>query len=171
MEAFKNWFFTPDGIAITVLIVLFLVMLVMLLEAHRKINYVNRRFKKLNGKLRDKEIEEVLLEYYDYAKDAQSTADAMDARITALEEKLPYCVQSMGLIRYNAFPDMGSDLSFALALIDENANGCVMNSVYGRETFAMYIKPLVKGDSQYHLSDEEKGAVKAAVKRLGRKDA
>lgn len=166
MEAFITWIMTPDGIAITILFVLCLVMLGMLLGAHRKINRVSRRFKKLNGKLREEEIEEVLLRYYDYAKDANATADALEGRIEALEQALPSCFQSMGLVRYNAFPDMGSDLSFALALMDAHQNGCVLSSVYGRETVAVYMKPIIEGQSKYHLSDEEKNALKAAIRRL-----
>ena len=73
------------------------------------------------------------------------------------------CIQKIGLVRYNAFKDTGSDLSFTLALLDNKNTGIVLNGIYSRETSNIYSKPVEKGTSTYTLSDEEKQAIQKAI--------
>lgn len=74
-------------------------------------------------------------------------------------------IQRMGLIRFNAFDNTGSDLSFALAMTDAARNGFVLSGIYGREESRVYAKPIVDGDSTYMLTKEEKQALQAAAKK------
>lgn len=83
--------------------------------------------------------------------------------IKILEEDLMKCIQKVGIVRYNAFRDTGSDLSFALALLDENNNGVVLNGIYSREMSNIYAKPVEKGVATYNVSDEEKQAIEKAI--------
>ena len=73
------------------------------------------------------------------------------------------CIQKIGIVRYSAFKDTGSDLSFAVALLDEKNNGVVFNSIYSREMSNIYAKPIENGNSKYTLSNEEIQAVEKAV--------
>ena len=54
-------------------------------------------------------------------------------------------LKKIGLIRYNAYKDTGSNLSFALAILNENDTGIVLNGIYGRDTSNIYAKPVVNG--------------------------
>ena len=72
-------------------------------------------------------------------------------------------VSRVGLVRYDAFPDMGGMLSFSAALLDERGDGVVISAINGRQETRAYAKPLADGDSDHTLSDEERAAVKAAV--------
>ena len=67
------------------------------------------------------------------------------------------------LMKYNAFKDVGSDLSFALAILNNQNDGIVLNGIYSRETSNIYAKPVIKGESTYTLSEEEKEAIKKAI--------
>ena len=85
-----------------------------------------------------------------------------EAKITALEKsrddlrlRLKSCVQNLRVLRYNAFDNTGSDLSYSVALVDEENNGVVLSSIYGREENRCYAKPVIAGKSQYVLSKEE----------------
>ena len=80
-----------------------------------------------------------------------------------LDKDLEGCIQKIGIVRYNAFKDTGSDLSFALALLDENNNGVVLNGIYSREMSNIYAKPVEQGKSSYTISEEEKTAIEKAV--------
>lgn len=82
---------------------------------------------------------------------------------TKLDQDLASCIQKVGLVRYNAFKDVGSDLSFTLALLDENDNGVVLNGIYSRETSNIYAKPIKCGKATYTLSDEETEAIQKAI--------
>ena len=83
--------------------------------------------------------------------------------IKNLEEDLAKCIQKIGIVRYNAFKDTGSDLSFALALLDDKNNGVVLNGIYSREMSNIYAKPVKDGVSSYTISEEEKQAIEKAV--------
>ena len=79
-----------------------------------------------------------------------------------IERQLNMCVQNIGLVRYNAFDDVGSELSFAIAMLDNEDNGFVINSIYGRTSSNVYAKTIENGTSKVTLSDEEIKAVNKA---------
>ena len=80
-----------------------------------------------------------------------------------LDEEIDRCIQKIGIVRYSAFKDTGSDLSFALAMLDENNNGVVLNGIYSREMSNIYAKPVENGKSKYTLSKEEEEAIYKAT--------
>ena len=79
-----------------------------------------------------------------------------------LEKDIDGCIQKVGLVRYNAFKDVGSDLSFAIALLDREDNGVVLNGIYGSESSNIYAKPIKNKKSSYQLSQEEDYAIEIA---------
>ena len=79
-----------------------------------------------------------------------------------LKAQLQTCIQRVGMVRFNAFDDTGSDLSFSLALLDERGNGLVVSSLYGRNESRIYAKPVLNRQSTYALSAEEQKAIRIA---------
>ena len=89
------------------------------------------------------------------------------------EEILDYCrkidndfgktISQIGIIRYSAFKDTGSDLSFTLALLNKHNDGVVLNGIYSREMSNIYAKPIKNAESTYTLSNEEKQAIQKAL--------
>lgn len=69
----------------------------------------------------------------------------------------------LGLVRFDAFEDVGGSQSFALALYDDHGNGAVLNGLIGRTDCRVYCKPLVSGRSDRTLSQEESRAVEEAA--------
>lgn len=88
--------------------------------------------------------------------------DQIDRQLSAHERQARHHIQKVGMLRYNAFPDTGSDQSFSVALLDADGNGLVLTSLYGRTETRTYAKPLQGGRSTYPLSDEETGAIAQA---------
>lgn len=80
-----------------------------------------------------------------------------------LDDDISKCIQKVGIVRYSAFKDTGSDLSFAVALLDEKNDGVVFNGIYSREMSNIYAKPVEKGNSKYTLSEEEVQAIEKAM--------
>lgn len=70
---------------------------------------------------------------------------------------------NVAMIRYNAFGETGSDLSFSIAILDDAQNGVVITSIFGREESRVYAKPLTAGTSPYPLSEEELTAIRKAM--------
>ena len=67
-----------------------------------------------------------------------------------------------GIVKYDAFDDVGGKLSFAFAMLDKNDTGVVLNAVHSRENCFLYIKEIVKGESYIMLSEEEIEALRIA---------
>lgn len=72
-------------------------------------------------------------------------------------------VQRVGLVRYDAFDDMGGHLSFSAALLDGRGNGLVVTSINGRQDTRCYAKPVESWTSRHNLSDEEELAIQRAL--------
>ena len=87
-------------------------------------------------------------------------------RLALVEASLGSSIRSVGVVRFNAFQDTGSDLSFAVAYLDGNRNGVVMSSIFGRDESRMYAKPLENGKSAYQLSTEEQEAIVRAIVKM-----
>ena len=68
-----------------------------------------------------------------------------------------------GIVKYDAFPDVGGRMSFALAMLDMNNTGFVINAIHSKEGCYTYIKEIVKGESYIVLGEEEKEALRQAV--------
>ena len=83
-----------------------------------------------------------------------------------IDNDIKGCTQKIGIVRYNAFKDTGSDLSFTLALLDKYNNGVVLNGIYARDSSNIYAKPIENGASKYVLSDEEKEAINRAINNV-----
>jgi hypothetical protein len=94
----------------------------------------------------------------------RDTEHEMDALAALVRGK----ISTAQVLRYNAFSDQGSDLSFSVALIDDDANGVVFSSIYGRDESRTYAKPIHQGESRYALADEEKQVLQEAMSRRGK---
>ena len=123
-------------------------------------NKYNKFMKKIgNGK----NIEEDLENYMYRVERVEKQNVEIKNLIEITNKNMANCVQKIGIVRYNAFKDTGSDLSFAVAMLDENNDGVVFNGIYSREMSNIYAKPVKKGVSEYTLSEEEKEAIRRAI--------
>ena len=107
-------------------------------------------------------LDEMLKDYLRDVKEIKQDNSEIKAYYTKLDSDISSCIQKVGLVRYNAFRDVGSDLSFAIALLDGNDTGVVLNGLYGSDSSNIYAKPIKGGTSTYQLSDEEKYALEIA---------
>ena len=149
-----------------IIIILLLAFLVLL----GKVIGLNRRYKKFMIKLGEgKDIQEDLENYmYRVERVEKQNAEILN-QINGLDKDLEVCIQKVGILRYSAFQDTGSDLSFTLALLDEHNNGVVFNGIYSREMSNIYAKPIENGKSKYTLSEEEQEAIKRATEGYNQK--
>ncbi len=83
--------------------------------------------------------------------------------IKTINRRLEKVVQKVGLVKYDAFAQMGGKLSFSLALLDEKNNGFVLNSIHGSDGCYTYSKEIKAGTSDLQLGDEEIKAIKMAM--------
>jgi hypothetical protein len=84
---------------------------------------------------------------------------ALRSRVDALEASAARSLQHVGFVRFNAFPDVGSELSYALAVVDKQGNGFLVSSIYSREEVRTYAKAVRNFTADKDLSDEERRAI------------
>ena len=139
----------------------FLIGICLLLE---KFSSLNKKYKNFMVKLGNgKNLEEDLETYmYRVNKVEKQNAEIIN-QVELIDKDLRKCIQKIGIVRYNAFKDVGSDLSFALALLDEQNNGIVLNGIYSRDMSNIYAKPIENGKSNYVVSEEEAQAIQKAM--------
>jgi hypothetical protein len=80
-----------------------------------------------------------------------------------LRQRVSNLVGTVGLTRYDAFPDAGGHLSYSAAFLDEAGDGVVLSTINGRSETRSYAKPVRGGSSDHHLSDEERAAITLAM--------
>lgn len=97
------------------------------------------------------------------AEELVKQVDALGNEVDALRTAVASAVQGVGVVRFDAFEDMGGHLSFSAAFLDAHGNGVVMTSINGRQETRIYAKPVTGAASQYNLSDEEQEAIRRAL--------
>jgi hypothetical protein len=88
--------------------------------------------------------------------------DSIEKEISLMNKKIKKSIRGLETIRFNPFPDQGSNQSFAIGMLDEEGDGLVISSLYSRERMSVFAKPIKAGISEYELSTEEKEALKKA---------
>ncbi|MCS7064997.1 MAG: DUF4446 family protein [Fimbriimonadales bacterium] len=82
-----------------------------------------------------------------------------------LQSQTDRCIQQVGLLRYDAFPDSGGQQSFAIALLNRHGDGIVLSGIHSRQEMRVYAKPIHQLRSAIGLSEEERLAIQEAVER------
>jgi hypothetical protein len=110
-----------------------------------------------------KSLEDTLVKRLNQVDKLLEANDANEKNIKTLSSKMKSTFQKAGLVKYDAFHEMGGKLSFSLALLNEANDGFVMNAVHSREGCYTYIKEIVDGNSIIVLAEEEQEALNMAM--------
>ena len=107
---------------------------------------------------------DTLLQEYNQKQAQQEQALAkLETKLSKVELKLRVGVDRAELLRFQAFDKMGSDLSFAFALLNQEGSGVVLSSIHNRDESRVYAKPIKEGVSTYSLTGEEKEVIERAM--------
>lgn len=145
--------YTPYIIIGMSIIILLLFVLVIIL--FKTIGNVDKRYRRLMRGLNGKNLEELINKKLDDVDEAKAICSEALKKSEVLESRLKDCIQKVAIMRYKAFEDVGSDLSFSIAILDENNDGVLLTGIYARQDSTTYAKPIDKGISRYDLSEEE----------------
>ncbi len=126
---------------------------------HRKLQ---SRWKQIFDGARGDNVERMLLTHLRDRMEIEARLDTLDSQVSSLTTDMRSAKRFVGLVRYDAFEDVGGGQSFALAIYDEQGDGVIVTSVVGRSDCRVYSKPLVRGRSERNLSQEEQRAIKEA---------
>ncbi|MBP1763913.1 MAG: hypothetical protein H6Q65_971 [Firmicutes bacterium] len=149
--------------AITLL--LLLVVLVLFVVDLIKMNRMAKRYKTMMRGMESANLEELLLAHIEELRQTLIQVKSLQEDCRRLDELTSRCLQKTNLVRYNAFENTGSDLSFALALLDAHNDGVVVSSLFGRDESRVYAKPIINSQSTYFLTEEEQQALRKAAEK------
>ena len=129
-----------------------------------KVNKLKDDYKKLMQVLgKGQDFNEILNRYMRDVENVSRETLKLKNKTEGLEKNVEKCLQKVGIVRYKAYLEAGSDLCFALALLDFEDNGIVINGIYSRDnTTTTYAKPIEHGKSKYALVKEEEEAIEIA---------
>ena len=112
-----------------------------------------------------KSLEKGFLEQFKTVEQLERAVKQNARDVDTIYKRMKTHYQKIGIVRYDAFQEMGGNLSFVLTMLDENNNGWVFNAMHSREGCYTYIKEIVKGESYMELGEEERESLKKAMKQ------
>ena len=152
---------------ILALLVIVIVAMVLSIGSLVKLKKMKRKYELfMNGKDAES-LEPLILKRFQEIDDLKVANSKNTIDIKVIFEKLQFAYQKVGVVKYDAFNEMGGKLSFSLAMLDNRNNGYILNSMHSREGCYTYVKEIVNGESYIDLGDEEKQALDQALAGQG----
>ena len=145
--------------------VLLIIVLFVVIGLSSKLNKLRKAHQSLMGETGVTNIEGVMHAVHHHLAEVDSKINEHQASLGQHERRLAALKGRIGVHRFNAFSDSGSDLSFSVALVNEAQDGVVITGIHGREQTFLYAKPIDKGQSAYMLTPEEKTAINQAMQK------
>lgn len=142
-----------------IVLILFLLFLINIVQMRK----LKKNYKIFMSGKEAKNLEDTLMMRLDQVDQLIEENAANEAHIKTLYDNMNQTYQKMGLIKYDAFQEMGGKLSFSLAMLNVKNNGFIINAMHTREGCYTYIKEVVDGNSIIMLSEEEQKALNRAM--------
>jgi len=151
------------GYILLVFVIVFIFLIVLNIISLVKIKNLNKRLRKFMKGKDARSLENEINGLYEDNKFLKNMVDTNKKDIRNLNKRFAKAFQKIGLVKYDAYQQMGGLLSFSLALLDEDNNGLIINSVHSTEGCYTYTKEVVYGECKLELSNEEKVALDQAM--------
>lgn len=144
---------------VAIVFILFIMNIVSLVKIRKLKKKYNSFMEGNDGKT----LEDIVLSRFRQVDDLKVNQELQNKDIQALKANILKTYQKFGLVKYDAFNEMGGQLSFSLAMLDKKNNGFLLNTVHNREGSYTYVKEICDGRSEINLSEEEEKALNKAV--------
>lgn len=151
------------GYILLAFVILIVILLIMNIVSFIKIGKLQKRLKKFMKGKDAQSLEKEIVGLYEDNKFLKNMVDNNKRDIRDLNQRFAKAFQKIGLVKYDAYQQMGGLLSFSLALLDEDNNGLILNSVHSTEGCYTYTKEVRMGECKLELSNEEKVALDQAM--------
>lgn len=151
------------GIVICAMLFAILVLLIISIINMCSIHKMSKIYKKFMQGKSAKSLEQEIVSLFEDNKFIKNSIEKNRKDIRILFKNFESAFQKYGVVKYDAFNQMGGQLSFCIALLDENNNGFVLNSVHSAEGCYSYTKEIKNGVSGISLGNEEKQALDIAI--------
>ncbi len=158
----NSWPIDP-AIVILSLGIITVLLLIMTVICVVQTNKLYRKYDRFMRGSDAESLEDIIAEQIEEIKELKVQDRFNKDTMKTLTRNVKSSYQKFGIVKYNAFKGMGGNLSFAIALLDMNNTGFILNSVHSREGCYLYIKMVEKGETDIILGTEEKEALEQAL--------
>lgn len=146
------------GLAIITLL-LFIITMILLISVKK----LEKKYRKMMRGVNNKNLEKMINDNLDNIEISLNKSQEAIDECKNVSQELKGCVNKVAIMRYKAFEDVGSDLSFSIAILDSYNDGVIITGIYSRHDSTTYAKPIDKGISRYDLSEEELHVLNEAI--------
>ena len=142
---------------------LILILIIMVIVQAVKLSKLSKKYKKFMSGKNAKSLEKDIIGLYEDNRFIKASTEKNKSDIRLLYKRLASTFQKVGIVKYDAFNQMGGQLSFSLALLDENNSGFILNCVHSTEGCYSYTKEIRNGSCDISLGEEEREALDIAM--------
>ena len=151
------------GILIIGLFILIILLFIYIYSLQKRQAQLDKKYRAfMRGGRGAKSLDEALENKIESINNIKDINDTLNERLARIEKGLARSYQKMGIVKYDAFKEMGGKLSFAVALLNDRNDGFIINSIHSKDGCYNYIKEIIKGESYLPLGDEEAQALELA---------
>lgn len=142
-----------------------LILFILIIVLFKSLSRLEKRYRRVMRGVNNNNLEELVTNYLDKVDESLKLSQDIKTLYDDMDLKIKECVQKVAVTRYKAFEDIGSDLSFSIALLNDDNDGVILTGIYGRNESTTYAKPIDKGISRYDLSEEEMQVLNEAMNK------
>ena len=152
-----------DYIYLSIIAVMFLVFLVLHIKQNKKISRLMNRYEKFMKGKNAENLSAAIEENFQQVETLERAYEKNEEMFQSTLHNITSTFHKLGIVKYDAFKEMGGNLSFALCLLDDSNTGFILNTMHGRDSSYTYIKEIIKGEAYATLGEEEKEALDKAM--------
>lgn len=159
---FENIGIDP-GIIIIILLIIVIILIGSMISYSLRLSRLERKYKMFMKGSDAQSLEKTFMRKFAQIDRLYEAKENHEQTIKSIVKNFRVIFSKYGVEKYDAFDDVGGKLSFALALLDKENTGLILNAVHSRDNCFLYLKEIVKGKSYVMLSQEEVEALRKAV--------
>ena len=142
---------------------MFLIFVILHIKQNLKINKLMKRYEKFMKGKNAENLADAIEENFQQMERLDISHQKMSLKMEAALHGITSTFHKLGIVKYDAFKEMGGNLSFVLCLLDDANTGFILNTMHGRDSSYTYIKEIIKGEAYTTLGEEEKEALEKAM--------
>lgn len=158
----EDWTTNPMNAVTVGLAILVFILFIWMGVIGRRLKKLRKQYTAVMGNTGVTNVEDVIVKLKEDLTIHQQAVSQMQGQFSQVQSSLLQQKSKIGIHRYNAFSNTGSDLSFSIAIVNEAKDGAVFSGIHGRDNTYVYAKPVEKGQSTYSLTPEEYKAITEA---------
>ena len=144
---------------VIILMVVVFILIILLASTTRRVTIMNQKYKALMSGKKGADLEKIIRIRFKEMDKIKANAKRVTREHKQLKKAVSHSISRYGLVKYDAFNDVSGKQSFVVALLDEEGNGLILNSMHSRDSSYTYAKEIINGESFIPLSEEEKQAI------------